>query len=373
MNKKILASIFIIGMLAFGLGWGTYSYFSDTETSTGNVFTAGTINIDVTGNGYTWSGGAKLLDMKPCQTGYITFNITNVGTNPVNVWKHIKNVVCSGGNHPESEEAEDPSDTKNWLPPWILYDLSVKVYDANNKLIWWQVIIPEDAVTVEDIRCHDIPLGMIPVGDHMMVTQSYHMKAETGNWAQGDQMTFDIEIYAEQLNGELMPGLLLVPKEQAGPTGETGEWIIDWNTVVGGGTSENWQGTYGFLTYNTKGSTFDYTFKAYKLTPTTQYSLIYYADPWPGDGNTHATGALIAKFTTDGSGNIGPVTGSVELGTDLPNAGDANFPGGAKIWLVPSTHYSTTTPGQQGHMTAWSYSEYLFEFSLIKYDDIDVP
>lgn len=46
-NKKILASILMIGMLAFGLGFGTQALFSDTETSSENTFTAGTLKLDV--------------------------------------------------------------------------------------------------------------------------------------------------------------------------------------------------------------------------------------------------------------------------------------------------------------------------------------
>jgi len=57
-SKKVLASIFMIGLLAFGLGWGTYSYFSDTETSTGNVFTAGTIDLLLSNDGGSgWHDG----------------------------------------------------------------------------------------------------------------------------------------------------------------------------------------------------------------------------------------------------------------------------------------------------------------------------
>ena len=46
MNRisKILASVFVIGILGFAMGWGTFSYFSSTQTSTGNTFTAGVIN-----------------------------------------------------------------------------------------------------------------------------------------------------------------------------------------------------------------------------------------------------------------------------------------------------------------------------------------
>ena len=49
MNKKILASIFVIGILALAMGWGTYSYYSDKETSTGNVFQSGTIDLALGG------------------------------------------------------------------------------------------------------------------------------------------------------------------------------------------------------------------------------------------------------------------------------------------------------------------------------------
>jgi len=49
MNKKILASIFVIGILALAMGWGTYSYYSDKETSTRNVFQSGTIDLALGG------------------------------------------------------------------------------------------------------------------------------------------------------------------------------------------------------------------------------------------------------------------------------------------------------------------------------------
>jgi len=354
-SKKILASIIVIGLLAFAMGYGTYSYFSDTETSTGNVFTAGTIDIEVTGGGYTWSTGAKLLDMKPCETGYIVFNIKNVGTNPVNVWKHILNVVCGQGTQTEPEEEEEKGVPKCDIDTVITYDLSVKVYNKANALIWWQVIIPSEAeVKVSDIKCLPIPLGMIPVDGYMIVTQSYHMRADVTNWAQGDTMTFDIEIYGEQLNGEEMPGLFLVPKEQAGPTGETGEWIIKWGDVIN-------KGIYGELKYNTKGPTFDYEFDGKAPLKNTDYDLIYYPDPWPGNGLI-----VIGLGHSDAAGEIS-FSGSKNLGTDLPISTDANYPDGAKIWLVPSSDHDATK------MTAWNPAYYLFEFSLIKYDDTDIP
>jgi predicted ribosomally synthesized peptide with SipW-like signal peptide len=53
MNKKILASIFVIGLLAFGLGYGTFSYFSSTEKA-GITFTAGTPDLQLSLDGTSW-------------------------------------------------------------------------------------------------------------------------------------------------------------------------------------------------------------------------------------------------------------------------------------------------------------------------------
>src|SRR3989344_4407174 len=47
MNKKILISLSVIGVVAAIAVGGTVAYFSDTETSTGNTFTAGAIDLTV--------------------------------------------------------------------------------------------------------------------------------------------------------------------------------------------------------------------------------------------------------------------------------------------------------------------------------------
>jgi len=47
MKRKVLLSIVIIGVVGALVGSGVFAYFSDTETSTGNTFTAGTLNLKV--------------------------------------------------------------------------------------------------------------------------------------------------------------------------------------------------------------------------------------------------------------------------------------------------------------------------------------
>ncbi|MFH1926556.1 MAG: hypothetical protein ABIK79_00075 [Chloroflexota bacterium] len=128
----------------------------------------------------------------------------------------------------------------------------------------------------------------------------------------------------------------------------------DWSIVEGG--------AWGKMIYSLSGPEFAFVFNGHRLDPDTEYSLIYYADLWPGNH----PGALIASGTTCIEGNINLVD-CVDLGMDLPDPADANYPDGAKIWLVLSDDYDGSK------MTAWNPEEYLFEYDLITYDDTDVP
>jgi len=116
-------------------------------------------------------------------------------------------------------------------------------------------------------------------------------------------------------------------------------------------------------------TSFNYQFEARGLNPETDYSLIYYADGWPGNH----PGALINEYTTSGSGNISDPGGSKDFGFDLPDPADANYPLGAKVWLVPSTYYDSG----DNKINGWPASPdappsgWLFEYNLITYDDTD--
>jgi predicted ribosomally synthesized peptide with SipW-like signal peptide len=349
MNKKILASIFVIGILALAMGWGTYSFFSDTEKSTGNVFTAGTIDIAVDNqNPWTATYSAELSDVKPSENRWIKFVITNPGKNPVNVWKHIKVIECSGGmkvyptNNPvASSEPEYEEGLVNnvyvercWLPPYILYDLSTSIRG--------DIVTQTQQIRVDNINCMWIYLGQIPATGSMTVWQSYHLSSwkdalelDVTNWAQGDTMTFDIELYAEQVGG-------------VGPIGKTATLHMEnknpttWEVIA--------DGTYGDLTYDT--TTGAFTFSG-KVKASTAYELIYYADPWPGNN----PGALLGSGTSDSSNAI-TITGTLP---SIPQVGDKNYPVGGKIWLVLDTDYDGTK------MVAWNPTEYLFEMHLITY------
>ena len=125
MNRKILLGIMMIGLVATLAGAGMYAYFSDIEKSEGNIFRAGTIDLEVNGENPLVSALVTIEDMKPCETKYSgVITVKNVGTNPGSLTMHIKNVACAGGLHPESEWGEDPTNEINNIDDFIWVDVN---------------------------------------------------------------------------------------------------------------------------------------------------------------------------------------------------------------------------------------------------------
>ena len=350
MNKNILLSLAIIGVVAAVVTGATTAYFSDTDVSGPNTFTAGTLEIDVDGTNGVWEDGFILDDMKPCFTDYINFKINNTGNNPVDV---IKKLVLdetfdqeNGVNEPECEAyggtwngtACIGGTPVNDIENIVNYDLSVEVWDddpCDPKLVWWQTIyVDGDNMTIGAIYGGDgkVYLGMIPVGHYMLVTQSYHMRDtdEPQNEYQSDQMAFDITVEGKQITGTSV-----LENKTAGP-----EYKLILNDVY-----------TGTLTYKVKNSTFDFGFTGKVTQPNTAYTLLYAIDPWPQTGSV-----VLGTTVSDASGNV-DFSDNVELNQDIKDA---------KVWLVLSSDWDGT------QMTGWSQADYLLETGLIWYEDTDL-
>ena len=393
--KKIILSLAIVAAAAAIVIGGSIAYFSDTETSVGNTFTAGTIDISVAGQN-PWNSEYPMVLDKPCETNYINFTIRNVGENPANVWKRINDVqtddgdtsYCGASSEPEYVEGsgtfgEDvcvngvgPGANyieQNNLAAYMIYDmyichgvigsvgsecpiigdnLAIGAPDLTGSHGWIEIISEDNQVRIDNVNGVWIKLDDALAKDGALaVSQSYHLMAwdDAGvetitNWAQGDVMTFDIELEARQLTAPApeSEGSGLLALKQKDPA--TWEFIPS--------------GANGTLAYNTSGSTFDYTLNASGLQSITDYCLIYYYDPYPGSGGFD----IECGIATNDLGHITDHTGNKTIGS-IPVSGDNNYPVGAKLWLVPDSDYD------QGNdkMNAWVPANYLYEMNLIKY------
>ncbi|MBA7525029.1 hypothetical protein ES705_17176 [subsurface metagenome] len=122
-------------------------------------------------------------------------------------------------------------------------------------------------------------------------------------------------------------------------------------------------GAWGKMKYNMSGPEFDFVFNGHNLKGEvdTEYTLIYYPDPWPGYGLI-----CLGSGTVNEEGDI-HIAESLDTG-DLPADFDENEDE-AKIWLVLSDDVDCGN----AEMIGWNPTEYLFENDLITFDDTDVP
>lgn len=205
-HKRGLFALIVLGVVALLGGPGIMAYFSDTETSTENLFTAGTIDLAVNGeNPWTTGLSANLADLKPCMKRWGNVTLTNVGTNPFDVWLNVSTVSTADGLTSEPETAEEAGTAVNNIDTVIRYDLNVggvsKIADAANYFI----SAPQHGLTGLPMKEQYIYLGNIPAGGSLTVDQSFVMDCATTNWAQGDTMTFYVNFYALQSEGDSKP------------------------------------------------------------------------------------------------------------------------------------------------------------------------
>ncbi|MFW6210383.1 MAG: SipW-dependent-type signal peptide-containing protein, partial [Patescibacteria group bacterium] len=110
LNKRLILSSGMLVFVAAVVAGGTGAFFSDTETSTGNVFTAGSVSLDLTDVEHDWLGedGAidedgnsyfqtirsdgnlryQFNDLKPLDNGTLTSSLEN-GANDAFVCKRF--------------------------------------------------------------------------------------------------------------------------------------------------------------------------------------------------------------------------------------------------------------------------------------------
>jgi predicted ribosomally synthesized peptide with SipW-like signal peptide len=109
MNKKIIfVSIFVIGMLALAMGYGTYSYFSSTRTSSGNLFTAGTLNLQLSNDYANWYDGVTATWTSP--SGWAPGQSF---TNTLYLWN--KGSVDAQVVYQDWKNLYDPDGLSNWI------------------------------------------------------------------------------------------------------------------------------------------------------------------------------------------------------------------------------------------------------------------
>jgi predicted ribosomally synthesized peptide with SipW-like signal peptide len=230
MNKKILISLSVIAAVAALAIGGTIAYFSDIETSTGNTFTAGSLDLIVDINGVVQnplSGPIfTVTDMKPGDSGEKTISLT-VDDNPACGFVNFNLTSDKDNSCTEPEIGDEPgcvaqgtgegTGELNDNVVWTIWSDMGK-YDEKNPLVCPETIHPGD--NKYNPECGDVQLttgnlisgyswsiGELPVSP----TQQYYgikweLPAGTNNIVQTDSFAADMILSALQKRNQFPTG-----------------------------------------------------------------------------------------------------------------------------------------------------------------------
>jgi predicted ribosomally synthesized peptide with SipW-like signal peptide len=131
--SKVLLSLMMIVLVCALIGGGIYAYFSDTETSTGNTFTAGTLDLNLDG-GNTNVVKFTVGSVVPGDSGNGTWTVSNVGS--IDGYLDLESVGITEGvgtsTDPELVDETTHADTAQ-LGNYLLGHLFI---DTNNDGNW---------------------------------------------------------------------------------------------------------------------------------------------------------------------------------------------------------------------------------------------
>lgn len=160
------------------------------------------VNIEVDGDD-PWDAAysGNLSGMLPYCTRYIEFPVTNIGQETAKIWKRIVITNETGGDPVYAGLASsEPEYTEGG-------GFTVEGYtercDLSNYTVY-ELYVNEHMVVdgmLSEMNNTWTYLGELSNGQTVLVNQSYHLQGVTSNWAQGDVVEFDIEIYAVSLDG----------------------------------------------------------------------------------------------------------------------------------------------------------------------------
>lgn len=225
MNKKLIISLAIIVAVAVTAIGATMAYFTDTETSTGNTFTAGTIDLKIdsecTYNGVkqefcTWAAKDletgnvffNFADIKPGDEGEDTVSI-HVDSNPAWVCAEIASVTNqeNGCNNPEQKAGDITCGTPGITEGELLNNIYFTIWEDNgagNGTSCDNIRNGAEKYLVQNALASDVtyPIadsqnGSGPIKD-ACIGVAWSVPSTVGNIIQGDSVKGDIIFKAIQ-------------------------------------------------------------------------------------------------------------------------------------------------------------------------------
>ena len=194
--KKILgltvAAILVIGLV----GGGTWAYFSDTEETNGNIFSAGTLDLGVANSGGTNPTGSTTAtfaasDLYPGSTaGSGTLYVNNEGSIPMASVNISFSIASFTENTPDTVDNWDGvADTDNLTKMIITTDVKWGGVD---------VVALENQSIADLIALGETNLGSLAADEEKSLYIEWTFDSTATNGCQGDSLDLTISLEGNQ-------------------------------------------------------------------------------------------------------------------------------------------------------------------------------
>lgn len=217
MSRKLIVTILLLAFAVAAIGAGTWAYFSDTETTTGNQLTAGTLDLKISnsvGPDYkpVWQDDpvSKCITVENVKPGDAWVQVTspssqvvlkNAGTVPGKVWYEIKNVHNNenGLTNPEIKVGDTTGGGDAVGLDQGEFQAELQVQGQRNEAPWgsWTAM-----TQLTEGEKGDAGIVLQP-GQTTNLVFRYRWDpsaSQNDNMAQTDQVTFDIVYHIDQVH-----------------------------------------------------------------------------------------------------------------------------------------------------------------------------
>ncbi len=190
-RKATIAFLALITVAVMSSG-AMYAYFNDTETSSGNSFTAGTLDLTVNGQ-ETWNSTEfTLSNLVPGSSGFKTMLLTNAGNTPGALTGKLTNINNGPGitTEPEALLGTDQGE--------LAANMMITVWvdgNSNGQVDGTETTAYSGSVAAATSNWN---LGSLAGGATSKVSISYLVPTSVNNVIQGDICTFSIEFTLTQ-------------------------------------------------------------------------------------------------------------------------------------------------------------------------------
>lgn len=219
--KKIMMSLLTIALVGAVITGGVMAWFSDTETSTTNTFTSGTLNIKVNNSDpglFTFDLGTISNIAPGDMTGTATIKVENIGnldaatfgrfvlTDDEGLALKLKfyeyqvlYFMSDGTTAVARWNPDDPYygtaiNMDYWVKDGVMHSGVVRAGGKDNLREW------VDGNGALDIPGASWDMEGLKPGSHYVLSFQFQMDPGAGNWYQGKSVTLGYEVWATQIN-----------------------------------------------------------------------------------------------------------------------------------------------------------------------------